>query len=123
MRVNEDLYEASVDERLLYERVASFIEELVAHGPLRPGDRCPSVRKLARQGGVSIATVLAAYVHLEDRGVIEAHIEGTVRPTGCKVLIELDEADAFYEGTNLLMPQEYRDVAEKDSSDVFSEYG
>lgn len=46
------------------------------------------------------------------RGVIEAHIEGTVRPTGCKVLIELDEADAFYEGTNLLMPQEYRDVSE-----------
>lgn len=72
MRVNDDLHEASADEGLLYERVASFIEELVAHGTLRPGDRCPSVRKLARQRGVSIATVLAAYVHLEDRGVIEA---------------------------------------------------
>lgn len=46
------------------------------------------------------------------RGAVEAVITGTVRPTGCKVLIELDEADAFYEGTSILTPQEYRDVAE-----------
>jgi co-chaperonin GroES (HSP10) len=47
------------------------------------------------------------------RGEIAAHLEGvTFRPTGCKVLIELDEADAFYEGTTILMPQSYRDVSE-----------
>lgn len=57
---------------LLYEQLASYVEGLIARGTLRPGDRVPSVRKLARQRGVSIATVLAAYVHLEDRGVIEA---------------------------------------------------
>ncbi len=47
------------------------------------------------------------------RGEIAAHLEGvSFRPTGCKVLIELDESDAFYEGTNILMPQSYRDVSE-----------
>ncbi|TKC99969.1 PLP-dependent aminotransferase family protein [Polyangium fumosum] len=57
---------------LLYERVAAHIEELIERGTLRPGDRIPSVRRLARQQGVSIATVLQAYLELENRGVIEA---------------------------------------------------
>lgn len=48
------------------------------------------------------------------RGEVLAHLEAheTVRPLGGMVLIELDEADVFYEGTNILMPQEYRDVSE-----------
>lgn len=77
-------------EELLYERVASHIEALVARGTLRPGDRIPSVRKLARQQGVSVATVLAAYVHLEDRGVIEARPQSGhyVRARRAKVLPE-----------------------------------
>ena len=56
----------------LYERVASHIAALIGRGTLRPGDRLPSVRRLSRQEGVSIATVLLAYVHLENQGLIEA---------------------------------------------------
>lgn len=57
---------------LLYETVAERINNLIAQGALRPGDRVPSVRQLRRQLGVSITTVLEAYRLLEDRGTIEA---------------------------------------------------
>jgi DNA-binding transcriptional MocR family regulator len=55
----------------LYRRLAEELSELVARGALRPGDRLPGVRGLARQRRLSLATVLAAYRLLEDRGVIE----------------------------------------------------
>lgn len=38
---------------------------------LRPGDRLPSVRRASRDRGVSIATVIAAYMRLENDGVVE----------------------------------------------------
>jgi DNA-binding FadR family transcriptional regulator len=56
----------------LYERVAAHISELIAHGTLRPGDRIPSVRRLSRQQGVSITTVVEAYLHLDNGGLMEA---------------------------------------------------
>ncbi len=56
----------------LYESVAAHISEAIASGTLRPGDRLPSVRKLAKQQGVSVSTILQAYLHLEGRGLIEA---------------------------------------------------
>ena len=58
-------------EDLLYERVASHVESLIAAGALRSGDRLPSVRRFAREREVSIATVLAAYRSLEERALIE----------------------------------------------------
>jgi DNA-binding transcriptional regulator YhcF (GntR family) len=62
---------------LLYHRLADHIHELVRAGTLRAGDRVPSVRRLSRQQGVSVSTVLQAYQRLEDIGVIEA------RPVRC----------------------------------------
>lgn len=56
----------------LYERVAGHVNELVKRGTLSPGDRVPSVRKLSRQLGVSVSTVLQAYTLLENRGVVSA---------------------------------------------------
>jgi DNA-binding transcriptional MocR family regulator len=58
-------------DSLLYERVASHVESLIAAGALRSGDRLPSVRRFAREREVSIATVLAAYRSLEQRSLIE----------------------------------------------------
>ena len=58
-------------EGLLYERIADELAAAIAHGALRAGDRMPSVRRLARQRRVSIATVLQAYLRLEDDGLIE----------------------------------------------------
>jgi DNA-binding transcriptional MocR family regulator len=56
----------------LYHQLADQIQELVRAGTLRAGDRVPSVRRLSRQQGVSVSTVLHAYQRLEDIGVIEA---------------------------------------------------
>src|SRR5712691_4646774 len=61
----------SIDDHL-YEQMAGKIHQLIERGTLRPGDRVPSVRKLSEQHDVSIATVLQAYMLLEDKGLIEA---------------------------------------------------
>ncbi len=55
-----------------YEQVASQIKQLIEKGTYRPGDRIPSVRQMSQQQGVSISSVLQAYLQLESRGVIEA---------------------------------------------------
>jgi len=55
----------------LYVRLAEELASQMATGALRPGDRLPGVRGLARQRRVSLATVLAAYRRLEDRNLIQ----------------------------------------------------
>jgi DNA-binding transcriptional MocR family regulator len=57
---------------LLYEKVADHLASMIDRGTLAPGDRLPSVRRLARQQHVSISTVVQAYLHLENRGLVEA---------------------------------------------------
>lgn len=61
-----------LDAAPLYHQVAEQLHGLIRAGTLRPGERVPSVRRLSRQQGVSVATVLQAYQRLEDAGVIEA---------------------------------------------------
>src|SRR5689334_23531355 len=56
----------------LYLKLAQTLEHQITRGVLRPGDRVPSVRSLSRQQGVSISTVLEAYMWLENRGAIES---------------------------------------------------
>jgi len=53
-------------------RIFHRISKMIEQGALRPGDRVPSVRRLSRQEGVSISTILQAYVQLEAQGFIEA---------------------------------------------------
>ena len=55
-----------------YEEVADQVMQLIEQGTYRPGDRIPSVRQMSLQRGVSISSVLQAYLLLESRGVIEA---------------------------------------------------
>lgn len=59
-------------QALKYQRVAGLIERQIASGLLPAGGRAPSVRTLARNAGVSIATVNQAYGLLERRGLLEA---------------------------------------------------
>lgn len=56
----------------LYEEVAARIAGQIDRGALKPGDRVPSVRKLKSSLSVSLATVLQAYLMLENKGLIEA---------------------------------------------------
>lgn len=60
------------DPMLLYERLADELAQTIQKGALRPGDRLPSVRTLARQRGLSVATVVQALARLEDDGLAEA---------------------------------------------------
>src|SRR5688500_9665008 len=57
---------------MLYQRVAERIEQMIAKGALKSGERVPSVRKLSGQQRVSVSTVLQAYSILESKGLIEA---------------------------------------------------
>ena len=56
----------------LYETLAAEIEELIAQGVLRPGEKLPSVRAQQERRGVSPSTVFQAYYQLEAQGVIQA---------------------------------------------------
>lgn len=62
----------SKQKERLYEQVANSIRRLIEEGSLKPGDRVPSVRRLSRHQGVSISTVLQAFMLLENGGLIEA---------------------------------------------------
>src|SRR5436189_6150513 len=55
----------------LYLKVARQIEGQIRKGALRVGDKVPSIRGLKRQQGVSVSTVLQAYMWLENEGWIE----------------------------------------------------
>lgn len=56
----------------LYQEVAGRLADLIDQGTFPPGTRIPSVRKMSAQQGISISTVLQAYLLLEDQGLIEA---------------------------------------------------
>src|SRR5262249_55137356 len=55
----------------LYEHLADELGQAIDRGALRAGDRLPSVRRLAKKRSVSVSTVLEAYLHLENAGLIE----------------------------------------------------
>ncbi len=55
----------------LYEHLAEELGRAIDRGALRAGDRLPSVRRLAQERSVSVATVLEAYLRLENAGLIE----------------------------------------------------
>jgi len=57
---------------LLYRSLAEKLISLIEKNTYRVGERVPSVRQMSKQQGVSISTVLQAYVLLENQGWIEA---------------------------------------------------
>ena len=59
-------------ETFKYDQVSRYINDLIEKGDLKPGDKAPSLRKLSKQLGVSIATITQSYVNLEDQGVLTA---------------------------------------------------
>jgi DNA-binding FadR family transcriptional regulator len=56
----------------LYERIVEQIEEAIARGELRPGQRLPSERELVVQFGTSRATVREALRVLSSNGVVRS---------------------------------------------------
>src|SRR5438309_9786782 len=59
-------------------QIAWQIQALIAGGRLQPGERLPSVRRLAEVAGVNVNTVRAVYERLEGEGfVVSRHGRGT----------------------------------------------
>jgi DNA-binding transcriptional MocR family regulator len=98
------------DSPALYEQVAARVEHLIRAGTLRPGERIPSVRRAAAQHGVSVTTIVEAYLALENRGLIEARPKSgfyvrprlrepvlepaTTRPAGAATAVGVGELQA-----------------------------
>jgi GntR family transcriptional regulator/MocR family aminotransferase len=58
----------------LYLQIEESVRKLVANGTLRPGERLPSMRELARSIGVNRITVEAAFSRLESSGLVYSHV-------------------------------------------------
>ncbi len=70
---------------LRYQELADRLAELIRKGTYPPGQRIPSVRQMSQQQGVSISTVLQAYLQLESLQLIEARPQSGYyvrRPSG-----------------------------------------
>jgi len=73
-----------------YLAIAEAIDDAIAKGEFRPGDRLPTHRALARRLGLPVGTVSRAYVEAERRGLIQGEVgrgtfvrdydEGTLGP-------------------------------------------
>jgi DNA-binding transcriptional MocR family regulator len=62
-----------MDQRALrYEQLADELSGMIAERILRPGERLPSVRRLAQEKKLSVSTVVQALRQLEERGQVEA---------------------------------------------------
>jgi DNA-binding transcriptional MocR family regulator len=55
----------------LYLQIAMHMAQMVASGALKVGQRLPSVRDSAVQNGVSVSTVVQAFRHLEEHGLVQ----------------------------------------------------
>ncbi|MDR8391695.1 PLP-dependent aminotransferase family protein [Aliifodinibius sp. S!AR15-10] len=63
---------AGDEELFLYENIARTIEDSIANGTLKVGDKLDSVRMLSQKMDVSMSTVYNAYYELEGKGLIES---------------------------------------------------
>jgi len=54
-----------------YQQLADELVEQIYAGLYRAGERLPGVRSLSEQRGVSVATAVAAYRQLEDKGFLD----------------------------------------------------
>ena len=64
-----DLFDHNSDT-LLYVQLYQYIKEEIISGRLRAGERLPSIRKAAADGGLSVTTVGLAYEQLETEGYV-----------------------------------------------------
>src|SRR5882672_427926 len=54
----------------IYMQLAGKIAGMISKGTYQPGGKLPSLRKIHQDNGISIGTVLQAFNHLQDIGII-----------------------------------------------------
>jgi DNA-binding transcriptional regulator YhcF (GntR family) len=79
-----------------YEQIRAQLASEIASGDLQPGDRLPTVRRLAADLGVAANTVARAYRELEQRGAIQTRVRGGTFVTGDETERVAKEAAAVY---------------------------
>lgn len=121
-------------EQSIYEQIVAQIQEGIATGALRPGERIPTVRRLADDLDIAPGTVARAYGELERLGaVVTEGTRGTrVAPRTPPTLSESDRPQTL---TGLLRPVvvagfhlgasagELRAALERAMQDIFREPG
>ena len=55
----------------IYSQIAACVRRAVGSGTLKPGDRLPPIRDLARELDINMHTAQRAYAHLRTEGLIE----------------------------------------------------
>ena len=60
------------NDSYLYEQVESMVRGMIDDGVLKVGERVPSIRAMSRKVQVSMATVMQAYLALENKGYVES---------------------------------------------------
>ena len=58
------------DRRPIYEQIEEKFRMLILRGVLAPGDRMPSVRRMAMELSINPNTIQRAYMELEQKGLI-----------------------------------------------------
>lgn len=100
-------FEALERESTLATRVVTRLEAMIAEGQLRPGDRLPPERELARQFGVSRTVVREAVTHLSAKSLLQA-------APGGGALVRAPDASHVSQGmTQLLRAGEQEIVGEQ----------
>jgi molybdate-binding protein/DNA-binding transcriptional regulator YhcF (GntR family) len=59
-----------MEETTIYDRIAESIRQEILNGTLKPGDKLPSVRKIAQQWSCTIGTAQHAYQVLNRQGLV-----------------------------------------------------
>jgi molybdate-binding protein/DNA-binding transcriptional regulator YhcF (GntR family) len=72
----------------LYEQIAESLRLRIAQGDLKPGQRLPTVRDMARQWECTPSTVSRAYAILADEGLVTGHRGSGTRVTDSPLPLE-----------------------------------
>lgn len=57
----------------IYINLANQLAAMIEKGIYKPGEKLPSLRSIHKQKGISIGTVLQAFIHLHDKGLVTPH--------------------------------------------------
>jgi DNA-binding transcriptional regulator YhcF (GntR family) len=79
-----------------FEQIRAQVAAQVADGTLQPGDRLPTVRRLAEDLDLAVNTVARAYRELEQSGVIETRGRSGSFVTGDRVASAAKAAAVAY---------------------------
>jgi GntR family transcriptional regulator len=135
--VSLPVFEMTIDERSdlsIYEQIIARVQEAIATGALKPGDRLPTVRHLADTLDIAPGTVARAYAELESRGVVvtegargtrvaeqnRSSLSSDARRATLIELLRPVAVEAFHLGASTAELHDALDVA---AGDIFPERG